>query len=198
MTDGRPQLTPEEIERLRVVADELAEVAAHQQEHWKVEITDGQVTVMMMSPSGRHGVNVTRLRRQIEQQDPSVTALSDTDTEDPVSGLRKVPDLMVLPESEADSVGDRVSSRVVLLAAEVVSPSNPRNDIEVKARDYPAMGVPIYLIVDPRKGDGVVYSEPSRGPDGTRYRKAVPFVFGDMITVGPWSVDTSSLRMYED
>ncbi|SEM31363.1 hypothetical protein [Streptacidiphilus jiangxiensis] len=67
MTDDRPQAAPEEISRLRAVADELTEVAARQQEHWKVEITDGQVTVMMMSPSGQHGVNVMRLRRQIEQ-----------------------------------------------------------------------------------------------------------------------------------
>jgi Uma2 family endonuclease len=198
MTDDRPQLAPEEMARLRSVADELAEFAAHQQEYWKVEITDGQVTVMMMSPSGQHGVNVFRVRRQIEQQDPSVAALSDTDTEDPVTGLRKVPDLMVVPVSEIDSVGARVSSRIVLLAAEVVSPSNPRNDIEVKARDYPAMGVPLYLIVDPRKGDGMVYSEPSEGPDGIRYRKAVPFAFGDRIEVGPWSIDTSELRLYQD
>ncbi|MEY9847937.1 Uma2 family endonuclease [Streptacidiphilus sp. MAP5-3] len=105
---------------------------------------------------------------------------------------------MVVPESEVDSVGSRVSSRIVLLAAEVVSPSNPRNALEVKARDYPAMGVPLYLIVDPRKGDGIVYSEPSHGPDGIRYRKAVPFAFGDRIAVGPWSVDTSGLRLYQD
>ncbi|WP_370192335.1 hypothetical protein [Streptacidiphilus sp. MAP5-52] len=39
-----------------------------------------------MSPSGQLGVNVVRLRRQIEQQDPSVAAFSDTDTEDPVTG----------------------------------------------------------------------------------------------------------------
>jgi Uma2 family endonuclease len=198
MTDDRPQLAPEEISRLRAVADELTEVAARQREPWKVEITDGQVTVMMMSPSGQHGVNVMRLRRQIEQQDPGVAAFSDTDTEDPVTGLRKVPDLMVVPESEVDAVGARVSSRVVLLAVEVVSPGNPRNDLEVKARDYPAMGVPLYLVVDPRTGDGTVYSEPSQGPDGLRYRKAVPFTFGDRIAVGPWSVDTTGLRMYQD
>ncbi|MBF9071680.1 Uma2 family endonuclease [Streptacidiphilus fuscans] len=198
MTDNRPQPAPEELARLRAVADELAEVADRQQEHWKVEITDGQVTVMMMSPSGQHGVNVLRLRRQIEQQDAGVAAFSDTDTEDPVSGLRKVPDLMIVPESEVDAVGARVSSRVVLLAAEVVSPSNPRNDLEVKARDYPAMGIPVYMIVDPRKGDGMVYSESSQGPDGICYRKAVPYTFGDRIVVGPWTVDTSGFRMYQD
>jgi Uma2 family endonuclease len=150
------------------------------------------------SRSGWRGVNVLRLCRQIEQQDPGVAAFSNTDTEDPVTGLCKVPDLMVVPESEVDAVGTRVSSRVVLLAVEVVPPGNPRNDLEVKARDYPAMGVPLYLVVDPRKGVGTVYSDPSQGPDVMRYRKAVPFAFGDRIAVGPWSVDTSGLRTYED
>jgi Uma2 family endonuclease len=130
---------------------------------------------MMMSPSGQRGVNVLRIRRQIEQQDPGVAAFSDTDAEDPVTGLIKVPDLMVVPESEIDSVGDRVSSRVVLLAAEVVSPSNPRNDLEVRARDYPLMGVPVSLVVDPAgQADGVLRAERGAGrpavPQGRAFR----------------------------
>ncbi|MFD8581217.1 hypothetical protein ACFV1H_38470 [Streptomyces virginiae] len=56
----------------------------------------------------------------------------------------------------------------------------------------------MYVVVDPRKGKKTVtvHSDPSSGPDGIRYRKAVPCAFGDTVTAGRWTLDTSSLKSY--
>ncbi|GAA2130727.1 hypothetical protein GCM10009760_03630 [Kitasatospora kazusensis] len=70
-----------------------------------------------------------------------------------------------------------------------MSRSNPENDYENKVRDYAAMGIPHYLLIDPRDGTGIVHSTP-------HYASREKFAFGDTITVGPWSVDTSVLRTY--
>jgi Uma2 family endonuclease len=50
-----------------------------------------------------------------------------------------------------DGVG-AFEAAMPLLAVEVVFPSSPGTDYEDKSRDYPAMGIPHYLIVDPRDG----------------------------------------------
>ncbi|MET9695067.1 hypothetical protein ABZY81_43000 [Streptomyces sp. NPDC006514] len=72
------------------------------------------------------------------------------------------------------------------MVVEVVSRTNSLTDIRDKLHDYPRMGVPLY----------VVHSDPSDGPDGTRYRKTVPYAFGDTVTAGRWTLDTSTLKSY--
>ncbi|WP_262413515.1 Uma2 family endonuclease [Actinacidiphila acidipaludis] len=52
----------------------------------------------------------------------------------------------------ATDTDDAFSADAVELAVEIVSPSNPENDYQDKIRDYPAMGIPHYLIIDPRNG----------------------------------------------
>jgi Uma2 family endonuclease len=188
---------PEQIQRLREVADQLSEFAEHLEDGWKVEITEGQISFVMMSPSLPHGLNVRVLRRQIEAQTPHIAAINDTDAEDPVTGLSKVPDLMAIRESDLDHTQRKADARRVLLVAEVVSPRNPRNDLSEKLDDYPRMGIPVYLIVDPRNGTLTVHSEPTQGPDGLRYRCTVPYAFGDTVPVGPWTLETGELVRYE-
>lgn len=182
--------------RLLDVADRLADFAEHLEGSWKVEITDQEIHLVMMSPSTPHGVNVLRLRRQIEAQAPEVVALNDTNVEDPVTGLRKVPDLMVLKEDLLDPSSRAVSSRDLLLVAEVVSPTNPKTDLEEKLTDYPAMGVPFYLVVDPREGRILVHSTPVQGPDGIRYRTTIPYSFGETVPVAQWNLVTTDLVTY--
>ncbi|MDQ1046128.1 Uma2 family endonuclease [Streptomyces sp. V4I2] len=46
----------------------------------------------------------------------------------------------------------RSTPHEIVLAIEIVWPSNPENDYEHKTRDYPAMGIPHYLGLDPRDG----------------------------------------------
>ncbi|MEU9862659.1 hypothetical protein AB0D99_17480 [Streptomyces sp. NPDC047971] len=41
-----------------------------------------------------------------------------------------------------------------------------------------------------------VHSEPTARPDGTKYRRTVPYAFGDTATAGRWSLGTSTLKSY--
>ncbi|MFF7078190.1 hypothetical protein ACFZBM_24230 [Streptomyces lavendulae] len=52
------------------------------------------------------------------------------------------------------------------------------------------------VVVDPRRDKKAVtvHSDPSQGPDGIRYRKTVPYAFGDTVTAGRWTLDTTSLK----
>lgn len=191
-------LTAEQMRRMHDFAEHLAELAEHHEDQWKVQTTDGQIFLTMMSPTAPHGLNVMRLRRQIEAQTPDAATLSDTNMGDPVTGLTKIPDLMVLTEEDTDDTAKAVNSRDVLMVVEVVSRTNSLTDIRDKLHDYPRMGVPLYVVVDPRKEKKTVtvHSDPSEGPDGIRYRKKVPYSFGDTVVAGRWTLDTSSLKSY--
>ncbi|MFE1322186.1 Uma2 family endonuclease [Kitasatospora phosalacinea] len=68
--------------------------------------------------------------------------------EAPPLGLLRRPDLAVLPAPVA----------CPLLVVEVVAPHFLESDHRTRARDYAAMGVPTYLLVDPRKGTGVLHT----------------------------------------
>lgn len=191
-------LTAEQMRRMHDFAEQLSELAEHQEDQWKVQTTDGQIFLTMTSPTAPHGLNVMRLRRQVEAQTPDAATLSATNMSDPVTGLTKIPDLMVIAEEDTDDTAKAVNSRDVLMVVEVVSRTNSLTDIRDKLYDYPRMGVPVYVVVDPRKDKKAVtvHSDPSDGPDGIRYRKKVPYAFGDTVTAGRWTLDTSSLKSY--
>ncbi|MFD5148613.1 hypothetical protein [Streptomyces sp. NPDC058401] len=131
-------LTPEQMRRTHDFAEQLSELAEHQEDQWKVQTTDGQISLTMMSPTAPHGLNV------------------------------------------------------------VVSGTNSLTDIRDKLHDYPKMGVPLYVVVDPRKDEktATVHSDPSEGPDGIHYRRKVPYSFGDTVIAGRWTLDTSGLNSY--
>ncbi|MFE2131149.1 Uma2 family endonuclease [Streptomyces amritsarensis] len=190
--------TPEQMRRMHDFAEQLAELAEHHEDQWKVQTTDGQIFLTMMSPTAPHGLNVVRLRRQIEAQTPEVMAVTGTNMGDPHTGLTKVPDLMVIAEEDTDDSAKVINSRDVLMVVEVVSWTNSLTDIRDKLYDYPRMGVPVYVVVDPRKDKKTVtvHSDPSAGPDGIRFRKSVPYAFGDSVKAGRWTLDTSSLKSY--
>lgn len=161
----------------------------------RVEISDGQV-VMMMSPRPRHRLTAKLISRQLDQQLRSdLLAVEATETEDGSLGKLRIPDILVVPRNALDS-DDPLDPHDVLLAVEIVSPSNPDNDYKAKKRDYPAMGIPHYLIVDPREGTAHHYWAIVITPDGPVYEACVPFVFGDTITIGDWSLDTTELPRY--
>ncbi|MGW1771471.1 Uma2 family endonuclease [Streptomyces sp. NPDC002104] len=190
--------TADQTRRMQDFAERLAELAEHQEDRWKVETTDGQILLTMLTPTAPHGFNVMRLRRQIEAQARDAAALTNTNMHDPLTGLTKVPDLMVLPEEDTDDAAKAVNSRDVLMVVEVVSRTNSLTGIRDKLHDYPRMGVPVYVVVDPRsnKKTTTVHSDPSGGPDGIHYRRTMPFAFGDIVTAGHWTFDTSHLKGY--
>ncbi|MDW4908873.1 Uma2 family endonuclease [Streptomyces sp. ADMS] len=102
------------------------------------------------------------------------------------------PDAVVLPEDVLGEEGPAVDATKVLAVIEIVSPSNPSSDYGEKLTEYPAMGIAHYMIVDPRTGTIEVHSDPCKG----RYQQKDPYIFGDPVPVGPWTVRTHAFRRY--
>ncbi|GAA3060116.1 hypothetical protein GCM10020229_84740 [Kitasatospora albolonga] len=181
-------IDPATYARLREIADKLPQVPGI----GKIEIANGEI-VMMMSPVRRHELAVLRLARQLDAQlpgtHPGFVAFAGADLEDVGLGRLRRPDLMVFAEQALEGEQPALLPHEVLLVVEVVSRSNPENDYEDKVHDYAAMGIPHYLLVDPRDGTGIVHSQPG-------YASREKFVFGDTVTVGPWRLDTSGLLTY--
>ncbi|MFJ5232852.1 Uma2 family endonuclease [Kitasatospora sp. NPDC088391] len=181
-------IDPAQFARLREIADQLPQMPGI----GKIEIADDTI-VMMMSPVKRHELAVIRIVQQLNAQlsktHPGHIAHGGADLVDPARGRLRNPDVMVFPEAALDDEEAALLPHQVLLVVEIVSASNAENDYRAKVADYAAMGIPLYLLVDPRKGTGIVHDEPN-------YTRRTDFAFGDVITVGPWTLDTSVLRTY--
>lgn len=189
--------TPEEAYRhLRNHRDELTPPPGFA---W-AEISNGQI-LSMVSPSAAHDLNALVLRRQLDEQlAPGLLAATSGDVEDVRRGTLRRPDVFVIAEDDFVAAAERGASgldpRALLLAVEIVSPGNPENDYEGKVRDYPAMGIPHYLIVDPRDGTCVHHWSITRTAGHAAYAGTAPYAFGDRLTIGPWTLDTAKLRRY--
>lgn len=164
-----------------------------------VELDDEGVHVMM-SPVNRHELAIAHLRWQLERQlDPGMMAHAGTpEIDDPGTGRMRRSDLVVIPLAALERPGRTyLRPEDVELVAEVVSAPNPENDYENKTIDYPAMGIPTYLIVDPRKSTVTVFSDPGPAPEGTRYRVRHDYVFGDQVDAGGYAIDSGAFLPYE-
>ncbi|GAA1954950.1 Uma2 family endonuclease [Kitasatospora viridis] len=181
-------IDPVAFARLRENADQLSQVPSV----GAVEIANGQI-VLTVSPVRRHERAVLRIARQLNDQlrttHPGFVAHAGAYLEDAGLGRLRRPDLMVFPEGALDLQTPGLLPHEVLLVVEIVSQANPENDYENKVHDYAAMGIPHYLLVDPRDGTGIVHSLPN-------YTSREKFVFGDAVSVGPWTIDTSALLTY--
>ncbi|MEY9942653.1 Uma2 family endonuclease [Streptacidiphilus sp. MAP5-3] len=183
-----------------------AEIYRHLREHrdaltpgphfsWP-EISRGQI-LMMMSPSPRHDLNALRIQQQLMRQlGDGLVAATLGDIEDENLGVLRRPDVIVVPEAAFDTSDSALDPAEILLAVEIVSPNNPDNDYKGKLRDYPAMGIPHYVIIDPRDGTAHHYWKPVVKNGRAVYDAHVPYVFGDVITVEEWTIDTGKLRRY--
>jgi len=94
---------------------------------------------------------------------------------------RPQPDLVVAPRGAPQYDDHELHAHGVLLVAEVVSPSSRHDDREFKRDAYARGRVPLYLLIDPHKGERSVtlFSDPH--PEGYRSRTRVPF--GDEIAL---------------
>ncbi|MDH6135994.1 Uma2 family endonuclease [Kitasatospora sp. MAA4] len=170
--------SPAAYARLRAAAERVAA-------YGKVEIADGQV-VLSLPPTAAHAEAAhhvaDQLRAQLPRTHPRHTVHLGSTVECP--GLRRLyrPDVTVAPINA-------IEPHAVLLVTEVVPRSNPSRAYDAKVRDYATMGIPLYLLVDPRDGTGIAHSQPG-------YTAREKFAFGDEITVGPWILDTSVLLTY--
>ncbi|WP_236246566.1 Uma2 family endonuclease [Streptomyces sp. CC210A] len=159
----------------------------------KAEYTDGTV-IMQASPSALHQLNLTKVRAQFDRHTPvEAVPVGNIDLVSPTITKSRNPDLTYLPEEALETVSGKIPAGLALIAVEVVSPSHPENDWVGKLRDYPAMGIPLYLIVDPRQKTVTLFSR----PDSTKYHRREDIDFGEQIRIPApfdFDLDTSVLR----
>ncbi|MDW6060719.1 Uma2 family endonuclease [Streptomyces sp. FXJ1.4098] len=163
----------------------------------KLEITTEGIVHDMMSPGGPHELTAARVSRRLEKVMPDgILAHTGTpDVEDPNIGVLRHPDVILIAEADMEAEG-AFDPRTLIAAIEVVSRSNPDNDWVGKMRDYPLLGIPVYVIFDPRAGDGAVLSDIHRTPSGPRYATRKDFVYGEDVTIGDWTISTDNLPRY--
>ncbi|MGT2528695.1 hypothetical protein ACU4GG_17335 [Streptomyces nojiriensis] len=69
--------TPEQMRRLHDFAEQLAELAEHHEDQWRVQTTEGQIFLTMMSPTAPTGSTwcgcVGRSRPRPQRSWPSTT-----------------------------------------------------------------------------------------------------------------------------
>ncbi|AZM55333.1 hypothetical protein DMA15_24480 [Streptomyces sp. WAC 01529] len=182
--------------KMRAIAEELGAYAERLEGAWSVEIGPSGPILAMMCPSKRHEGAVRRICKQLDKQllvtHPGYICANGPEIEHPSLARMRRPDALVIPEEVLDEEGLAVDATQVLAVVEIVSPSNPSNDYGEKLSDYPAMGIGHYMIVDPRTGTIEVHSEPCSG----RYLNKEPYIFGDVVPFGPWTVETAGFRRY--
>ncbi|MDT0306825.1 Uma2 family endonuclease [Streptomyces sp. DSM 44917] len=165
----------------------------------KLEVTKEGIVHDMVSPGGPHEMTAARISRRLERVMPD-DLLAHTGTPDVESlheGVLRHPDVMVMAWADMEVEGS-FDPRTVMAAIEVVSRSNPDNDWVGKMRDYPLLGIPVYVIFDPRTGEGAVMSDIHPTPSGPRYATRKDFVYGEEITIGEWTISTADLPRYSD
>ncbi|MEV0484183.1 Uma2 family endonuclease [Streptomyces sp. NPDC050508] len=165
----------------------------------KFEITKEGIVHDMMSPVKPHELTVLHLRKRLEKAMPEelVAHTGEPDVEAAPEGIMRHPDVMVI--AMADMEGDGAfDPRTLIAAIEVVSRSNPDNDWVSKMRDYPLLGIPVYVIFDPRTGEGAVLTDIHTTPEGPRYATRKDFVYGEDVTIADWTISTDNLPRYGD
>ncbi|MDI1464241.1 Uma2 family endonuclease [Catellatospora sp. KI3] len=131
---------------------------------YRYEIFDGSLIVTPPPPMPHANV-VYRLRRQLERQATDELVICEN-----VGVLRRdgtsyfIPDLSVFSGGLLESSLPALPPTEAKLVIEVVSPSNPGNDLVLKRYGYAVAGVPQYWIVDVRTQEVLVLTQP--GPMG--------------------------------
>lgn len=185
----------EAYEKLRTIKEQLPELPSIR----GVEISGGKI-ILLPVPDNRHEFIVRRVQRQLADQIPpesGLDAYTGPEIEHPGLGRNRKPDVLVLPEQALLNRGNSISADEVELVFEVVSASNPENDYTGKIRDYAAMGIPWYVIIDPRDGTGLVQSLPEIRGDASGYRSTTRFSYGDPIEAAGYTISTTGFPTYD-
>ncbi|AUG81334.1 hypothetical protein CFP65_6689 [Kitasatospora sp. MMS16-BH015] len=173
----------------------IEEVRRIAPENVKVEFS-GEVIIMQAAPSAVHQRNLDHVARQFAGHVPAgYFSSQNSGLASPQVRKSRTPDLTVLPEDVPEGENNELPAEAALIAVEIVSPSNPENDWVGKLRDYPLMGIPLYLIVDPSQKTATLFSEPENG----RYRTREEADFGETVHIPQpfgFALDTSVLLPY--
>ncbi|WP_033348478.1 Uma2 family endonuclease [Kitasatospora aureofaciens] len=179
--------TPDRYAQLLSYAQSLTPPA-----RWKIEISGDEI-IMTAGPSAIHQRNLLQIREQFDAHRPfDMMPSENSDLASPNVGKLRNPDLTYIP---LESSGNQIPAEQAPIAVEIVSPSNPENDLVGKVRDYPLMGIPLCLLIDPREGDITLCSEPSAGGHHQQWHGE----FGDRVPIpAPFDFEfvTDSLVRY--
>lgn len=182
--------------KMRAIAERLDAFAETLEGSWSVEIgPSGPVLAMARRPV-RHAGAARRIREQLDKQvpvsHPGHVCAAGPFIEHLGLGRMRRPDAVVVPGAALDEDGLAVDAALVLAVVEIAPPSGPCDAYRDKLGDYPAMGIPDCLIVDPRAGTVEAYSDPC----GSRYVRKASYIFGDTVPFGPWCLETEAFRRY--
>ncbi|WP_441249310.1 Uma2 family endonuclease [Kitasatospora sp. McL0602] len=162
---------------------------------WKIEVSGDEI-IMMAGPSVVHQRNLLVVREQFDAHRPTDLMPSEnTDLASPNIGKLRNPDLTYIPITVVERGGNEVPAELAAIAVEIVSPSNPENDLIGKVRDYPLMNIPLYLLIDPRDGEITLFSDPAGGSYHRRWNGR----FGDRVPVpAPFGFDLATTELLRD
>ncbi|MFD0595134.1 Uma2 family endonuclease [Catellatospora coxensis] len=111
-----------------------------------------------------HFTTLYRLRRALEKQAPPNIVVGEN-----LGVLRHdgtsyfIPDVVVFDANLLGTTVTALPPAAAKLVIEVVSPSNPSNDLVIKRHGYATLGVIEYWIVDPRAEEVLVLTKPGSG-----------------------------------
>ncbi|MGW7819177.1 Uma2 family endonuclease [Streptomyces puniciscabiei] len=180
---------------MRAVAEELDAFAEQLEGARGVEIGPSGPVLAMRRVPVRHRGTVHRIREQLDGQLPAThpghICASGPQIECPATGRMRRPDAVVIPEAALDEEGFAVDATQVPAVVEVL-PASPHEGFGERPADYAAMHIPHCLVADPFTGTVVAHSDPCHG----RYTRKDPYIYGDSVAFGPWTVDTSEFRRY--
>jgi Uma2 family endonuclease len=128
------------------------------------EVLDG-VLYMTTSPSNYHGWISLRLVRYVgfPAEDSGLGYVFVAPNGLLMPGAQPAqPDFVLVRRENADIIHDKRIHGTPDLIAEILSPSNPETDTEIKLGIYARAGVPEYWIVRPATRDVLVYWQPDR------------------------------------
>jgi len=118
-------------------------------EGYRYEIFDGSLLVSP-PPQLPHVRATTYLDRLLDRQAPAHLCATTAGPGVSIRGGASylIPDVVVIRRSALDRPRGTLLPPDVLLAVEVLSPTNPGNDLVLKRHEYAVAGIPLYWIVD--------------------------------------------------
>jgi Uma2 family endonuclease len=152
-------------------------------ERW--ELIDGELYRMAAGASTKHQLVTlelaTLLRENVRRRTlgwvfiaPYDVIMSDTNTVEP--------DILFVSAANRHIITDRACEGPPDLVVEVISPSNPRHDTELKRELYARFGVPEYLIIEPYQETVTSLTGPSVQESEGVYTTQRLYTVGDIIT----------------
>ncbi|MGH3544418.1 MAG: Uma2 family endonuclease [Mycobacteriales bacterium] len=157
----------------------------------RYEITNGSLLVTP-PPAIGHGVASSRLARALDRQAPQHLEVLATGLGVQLRRSLYIPDIVVVHAAATTRDAKVFDVSDVVLAVEVLSPSNAGTDLVLKRHDYAADGITWYWIVDPNAKTLTVlenskgsYVERTVVKPGQQWTTDQPF---------PLSLDTATLR----